>query len=252
MNMSFASAATATALLALVGCSDRTPENLVYFQRFEDATLADSAAKQENGRIGKGEITSGKVGNALHIPAGKPGAIAQLPAGAIGLKGCVEFWAKIDKDGETISNIFDPMFFRLSCDDIASYALGMSANEGHGMSGLQFHTWGMAYSASHKNYGILPLSKVLDNDPLGWHHYALVWNFDIADEDFAGKPLTAFIDGKPRYEAEWQGGKPTTQRYPKWLKGPMDVDFSFVTPSHCGYTIDEFKIWSTDKRQFEL
>lgn len=60
----------------------------------------------------------------------------------------------------------------------------------------------MAFSASSKGCGAECYGTVLGEDPAGWHHYALVWNYDIADASFEGSPLAVYIDGVKRYEAD--------------------------------------------------
>lgn len=232
-------------LSALVGCT--TPD-LQYHQNFDDAALEASSGTWSAGKIGAGEIVEGKIGKALHVKSGKPGAMVEIPAGSIGKRGCIEFWAKLDGGKKKVQSSLDPMFFSVNADGSGRIGLGFTTNEGHGDSGLQYHFWGVAYSASHRGCSTHDYSEILKGDPAAWHHYALVWNFDETDAAYDGAPVVVYIDGKPRYTA----GKPSTVRaYNKhtgWLAAKQTLDFSYATPSHSGYTIDEVKVWSTDKR----
>ena len=239
--------------MALVaGCVGLKPDpTLVYHQKFDDAALKAAVGTWTDGKMGEGEIVSGKFGNALHIPAGKRGAIVDVPAGTIGAKGCIEFWAKLDNGEGRMTSIFNPSLFALEAKGAGRLSIGFTTNEGHGDSGLQYHFWGVAYSASHRGCSSHAYSEILPDDPSGWHHYALVWNCDDAEESYKGEPLVVYIDGVKRYTAGKAGVKGKGVKHVDWLDAKQTLSFSYSGVSRSGYTIDEVKVWTTDKRIFD-
>lgn len=122
------------------GCLKTETRDLVYCQSFEDLALTAGTGRSADGRVAMGELVAGVHGQALHVPALKPGAFVSLLAGIVGLKGCAEFWAKLDNGAGSYTSIFDPAFFIIRSPDCPGFYPGWSANEGHGMSGVQFHT----------------------------------------------------------------------------------------------------------------
>jgi len=224
----------------------------VYWQRFEDRLMDDVYGAVAPGRFGAAEIVDGRYGKCLHVPAGVKGAQVDVPASIVGKRGCVEFWAKVDNGSGMIRNIVDPEFFTLVAGGVGRVALSYSVNGGNGNSGLLYHFWGLAYSSSHEGCSSHPYAEILNTEPAGWHHYALVWNYDEADVAYCGEPLVVYIDGEKRYTA----GRPRADgkinpRMIDWLQGTLQLDFSYSRPSLSGYCIDEFKIWKTDKRTWQ-
>lgn len=238
--------------MALVsGCVWLKPDpSLAYYQKFDDATLKAAVGTWADGRMGGGEIVPGKFGNALHVRSNRPGAMVEVPAGVVGKKGCIEFWAKLDNGEGRMTGIFNPSLFALVADGAGRLSIGFTTNEGHGDSGLQYHYWGMAYSASHRGCRSHAYSEILRGDPADWHHYALVWNCDETDEAYQGEPLVVYIDGEKRYTAGKPGAKSPNCLKQDWVKARQTLEFSFSSPSRSGYTIDEVKVWTTDKRAF--
>ena len=229
----------------LTGCDWFNSEpGLAYHQSFEKAT--------------EGEIVPGKIGNALHISARKPGVKFALPDGLIGQTGCVEFWAKIDGGDGRCTDTFAPQLFTLYANNDDRISIGFSTNNGHGNSGLCFRYWGLAFTASHKGCRAFPFSDILKSAPAGWHHYALTWNtagvkVDTPNQDNP-PTLVCFIDGRPCLFA---GNAKTFKEsffldQTKWRNTPITLDFSCLLRSNVGYTIDEFKLWTTDKTEFDV
>ena len=246
-------ACAAVGMALVAGCVGLKPDpSLAYYQKFDDVALKTEVGKWADGRMGGGEIVPGKFGNALHVPGGKTGAAVDVPADVIGKKGCIEFWAKLDNGEGRMTDTFNPALFELVADGAGRLSIGFTSNEGHGDSGLQYHYWGVAYSASHRGCGAHAYSEILKEDPAGWHHYALVWNYDETDEAYQGEPLVVYIDGVKRYTAGKAGVKGTGYlKYTGWMKAKQTLEFSFSHPSRSGYAIDEVRVWTTDKRTFD-
>ena len=236
----------------VTGCVGLKPDpSLAYYQKFDDAALKAAVGTWADGKMGDGEIVAGKFGNALHVLPRKPGAAVEVPAGVVGKKGCIEFWAKLDNGSGLMTSIFNPALFALTADGAGRLSIGFTTNEGHGDSGLQYHYWGVAYSASHRGCGAHAYSEILRGDPADWHHYALVWNCDEADEAYRDEPLVVYIDGEKRYTAGKPGAKSPNCLKQDWMKARQTLEFSFSAPSRTGYMIDEVKVWTTDKRAFD-
>lgn len=206
---------------------------------------------------GMGMLVPGKSGNALQIKAKSNGTHLLLPQGCIGPAGCIEFWARIDGSSPNCLCKLCPQFFTVYADGENRISLGYTDNNGHGRSGLAFRFWGLAFSDSGAACGTFRRDGEPTSDPFGWHHYALVWDkdgIDLKGKDQEDTPtLVCFIDGQPVLSA----GNAATfdpkafSDQTQWLASPLTLDISDIVRSKQGYTIDELKIWSTPKKNFD-
>ncbi|MCQ2390458.1 MAG: hypothetical protein MJ240_03445 [Kiritimatiellae bacterium] len=236
--------------------------DLVFHCSFDSTNVV---AKPEvgacTGTLGSGQIVSGKFGNAYYLPRKTPGAQFNVPKGLIEEKGCVEFWGKLNEaaSGMAFSN-GSPMFFYINCHDAFETAFQFSWNKNNGAGGAGLYTSmpGDVLLISD-NYGAgVSYSKYLGEDISDWHHYAVVWNADgissLATAAGAKVLMAIFVDGKAVTYlplAGHENWKPS-QMYGQNTDIDIGCRVGAYTANERSFTMDELKIWKTDKTSFGL
>lgn len=219
---------------------------------------SESALREKGSNYIKGAIVPGKIGNALSIPAHTAAAEFPLPVGVLGTKGCVEFWGRLDASKQRLSTCGSPRFFQIfSRNPQTEISCDWNCNNGCGGGGFTVRMDGTLMSTSQSMPDGWNPKVVLKDDVAAWHHYAFVWNIDgiksLSSEKM--KVITAvFVDGRLLMQA-------TSDHYPDWKFGILS-NYSSVLylpdrldemPGYgrAPYSIDEFKIWKTDKTDFQ-
>ena len=251
------------AVSSLAIASDET-DALIYHCTFDSASSIAHPAAGPAGAFLGGEFVPGKKGNALRIPGNVPTALVDLPRGMMQPRGTIEFWSKIENPPASYGDRGNPRFFGLSLfDDPAnpgpcSTYLQFTSNDGMGMSGL----CGMIYHramATDPHMRTNTYGPILE-DSAAWHHYAIVWDSD-------GLSFSKASDGTPAVAAivldghvlqtfgrnQFAHGKGLL-RLPE-LQGKLafpvaDTGWGYF-PRPVAFLIDEFKIWSKPKTEFE-
>jgi hypothetical protein len=237
-------------------------EGLIYWNKFESA---EATGKPQIGPISdlhSGEFVTGKSGIGLKTTDSSNNSMSiDLPKGTLGNKGCIEFWAKID--GSPVIEMSytsgpNPRFFTLSTRQ-GLFWLEYNNNNGHGMGGLcsvvSAVPYGIADSFSRSQ---TPHLGVLDSEPYGWHHYAVIWN----DEGIEGvhtfnKEIATFatlLDGKVYAARNFEG---SSKRFQSIKEGSSKFDLGVPSPNatrlnSLRFVIDDLKIWNYDKTKFDL
>ena len=242
-----------------------TASTLLYHCTFDSPESISRPAAGPAGTFLGGEFVPGKVGNALRIPGNVPTVLVDLPRGMMQPRGTIEFWSKIEDPPASYGDRGNPRFFGLSLfDDPAnpgpcSTYLQFTSNDGMGMSGL----CGMVYHramATDPHMRTNTYGPILE-DPVAWHHYAIVWDSD-------GLSFSKASDGTPAVAAivldghvlqtfgrnQFAHGKGLL-RLPE-LQGKLafpvaDTGWGYF-PRPVAFLIDEFKIWSAPKTDFAI
>ena len=225
------------------GCED----GLIFYCTFDDeAALATPAigpaVKLELGQI---KTDAGKNGGAFFVNPGIAGAEIVFPAGTFGEEGCIEFWANMASGKTEFSTGGDPRFFiLLNKNGTEESHFEFASNNGCGNSGLSGHFFGIR-AQTHTGYTyLMPYSDVFKGENYnGWHHYALVWT---------PTTLSIYLDGRKVCGAD---GKINTEQLAK-SEITMDIPLNRLTGksfnNKSAFYMDELKIWSKAKTEFDL
>ena len=239
---------------------------LLYHCTFDNPSAISSPAAGPAGRLLGGSFAPGRKGNALRTFADQPAAEVDFEPGILGPRGTIEFWAKREEQPAFAAREGNLRFFGLWLHERGetppwcSTHMQFTSNDGMGMSGLcgmvNHCSWATNPFFGHGAY------DAIQDDPFGWHHYAVAWDAD-------GLPETKAPDGGPAVVAVYLDGKPlSTQgrqtiafgaKHLKAIPGRF-AKLAFPTPSngwgssggHVPFLIDEFKIWSAPKTEFDL
>lgn len=233
-------------------------DGLVFHCTFDDITAIASPAVGPKGTYLRGSFTEGKHGGALQTTVYAQNATFELPPNFFSTSGCIEFWAKILKTSPYIGNGGDPRLFTITQKNTNNTicTLDIVSNNGGGNSG--FSTWTiLGNMANLSGCKTLRYEELFPgSDYRDWHHYAIIWDKDgIAD--LPGNPKMALlVDG--RLIPDIQGHARSTENAISVISSPMllsfthdpalDPEYSTKSP----FLIDEFKIWSYPKTDFDL
>lgn len=235
-------------------------DGLVFHCTFDDEASITTPAVGDKGAMQRGELRPGKNGNGLYVPAYTPGASFNLPEGAFGPAGTIEFWAKIAEEGPFTTEGCPRFFVILDKNGKEGCSHDWNTNNGSGGSGLTFRLFGLTPLASPK-YSIAPHSNptiITTKDRCcsfiprylspGWHHYKLVWDAQngVSDQDRLLKhSAIVYLDGTAvafrQLTPNWQG--PTTL----YNGGTLYIPNSNADYLRRAFTIDDFKIWNCAK-----
>ena len=241
-----------------------TSSTLIYHCTFDSASSIARPAAGPAGRLLGGEFVPGMKGNALRTFADQPAAEVDFEPGILGPRGTIEFWAKREEQAAFAAREGNLRFFGLWLHERGetppwcSTHMQFTSNDGMGMSGLcgmiNHCSWATNPFFGHGAY------DAIQDDPFGWHHYAVAWDAD-------GLPGTKAPDGGAAVVAVYLDGKPlSTQgrqtiafgaKHLKAIPGRF-AKLAFPTPSngwgssggHIPFLIDEFKIWSAPMTEF--
>ena len=222
-------------------------DGLIFYCTFDDeaavaAPVVGQPVKLELGQLCPGK---GKNGGALFVKPGIAGAEVQLPQGALGANGCIEFWANMASGKTEFSTGGDPRFFIIF--DSSGSEKGnfeFASNDGAGNSGICGTFFGVhAYSNRDCNY-MMPYSDIFKGEDYNvWHHYAFVWTQTI---------LAIFIDGQ---EVCRTTGNVNTQEIINTavtLDIPLSRTRGKSFNNKSAFYMDDFKIWNFAKREFAV
>lgn len=226
------------------------PSDLLFYSKF------DSAADVTNPQVGASGVgpeatfQPGASGQALYVPALTTVAEFPLPEGVPIDKGCIEFQAKVLNTRDFFVDGGDPMFFCLETDeDLLELCLELNGNNGVGSAGLNVQ--GAAGIACVGGKSSRYADILGEEDPKGWHHYALVWNTNgVAGTAYSHH---VYVDGKLFMTASKD--RIDSAEMQRNFGSVRKVVFSRPPVFGHGkspYLIDEFRIWSTDKTVFSL
>lgn len=228
---------------------------LVFHCTFDDEASVKAPVAGPSGILKGGHFTQGKDYNALFVPQYTSCARFELPEGTIGPAGTIEFWGQAENGPFTTGGC--PRFFEiLAAGATGEISQDWSTNNGSGGNGLTFRINGLTTMATSQ-WEMLSETLRTSTRPLmmgpphGWHHYALVW--DAKGLNLPSRPSAAvFLDGRLLMSTSspgWQG--------PSALFGASTLFFPSREDEMPGYAkrayaIDDFKIWSHAKTQFDL
>ena len=245
--------------LALLSVQTSWGESAPLYQCSFDS--ADAVRQSVAGGAGQvfdsATFVPGVSGNAMRVPQGVRAAAVDIPAFLMGEKGCIEFWAKIEKTSSTFSTGGDPRFFNMVYGNGSWLMFQFASNNGGGNSGVEvwFPAGGLTSRkgfASTLDYSCVFGTGAYD----AWHHWALVWNRDgirklAADGKIPGVALMldeavlASVDVASFNVAELQAAFAT----PATLNFPLQASDDY-TKNKSPFLIDEFKIWGEDRTEF--
>ena len=231
---------------------------LVFYCTFDNEAAITTPAIGPKGTFLRGDFMKGKVGMSLQTTVYSQNATFDLPADFFSTSGCIEFWAKIQKPSSYIGNGGDPRLFTItqkSTNNTIS-TLDIVSNNGGGNSG--FSTWTfLGNMASLRGCRSLHYQELFPySDYRDWHHYAIIWDKDgIAD--LPGRPRMALlVDGK--FIPDIQNHVRSAEDAAALISTPMRLSFTHdpnLDPelsTKSPFLIDEFKIWSYAKTNFDL
>ena len=237
----------ALSLYARKVSSNGIDTGLVFYCTFDDEAAIASPVVGQPVKLELGQLCpdKGKAGGALFVKPGIAGAEVQLPQGALGAEGCIEFWANLASGKTEFSTGGDPRFF-IAFDSNGSEKgnFEFASNDGGGNSGICGTVCGVhAYSNRGYNY-MMPYSDIFKGEDYnGWHHYAFVWT---------QTSLAIFIDGREACRAT---GNVITQEIANTAV-TLDIPLNRTTGksfnNKSAFFMDELKIWNFAKTSFDL
>ena len=190
---------------------------------------------------------------ALSVPAGTNVVTIPLPNGLPPERGCIEFWAKLDGNKESVGTDGDPMFIHLSPASTLEHFGWIEFNANHETGGvglgaklqdITFYTGNLDSSGSY--------ASILSGKAADWHHYALVWTIADSLWHFDGYPCFALLlDGVPVAQARWNGSW-DWDNFAANMSVPLQLNLGCPAPGmgKSAYLIDELRIWDWDKTMF--
>ena len=232
-------------------------DGLIFHCTFDDITAIASPSVGPKGTYLRGSFTEGKSGNALQTTVYAQNVTFELPSNFFNTSGCIEFWAKILKSSPYVGSGGDPRLFTITKKNTNNTicTLDIVSNNGGGNSG--FSTWTiLGNMANLRGCRTLRYEELFPgSDYRDWHHYAIIWDKDGIAE-LPGKPTKALlIDGM--LIPDVQGHARKTEDAISIISSPMllsfthdpalDPEYSTKSP----FLIDEFKIWSYPKTNFD-
>jgi len=219
-------------------------DGLVFYCTFDDEAAIASPVVGQPVKLELGQLCpdKGKNGGALFVKPGIAGAEIQLPQGALGAEGCIEFWANMASGKTEFTTGGDPRFFLLSTKDGTEIAhFEYASNNGCGNSGLGGHICGLRTQTNSGCSYLMPYSAVFKGEDYnGWHHYAFAWSTT---------ELAIYVDGKLFCRTEGTLNA-------KQIAGDVIMDIplnrlsgkSFNNKS--AFYMDELKIWNKAMTEF--
>ena len=231
---------------------------LIFYCTFDDEASITTPAFGPKGSFLQGKFLQGKIGQALLTTVYSQNATFDLPADFFSTSGCIEFWAKILKPSSYIGNGGDPRLFTITQKSSNNTICGIDivSNNGAGNSGISTATL-LGNMASLRGCRSLHYQELFPySDYRDWHHYATVWNKDGID-DLPGRPRMALlVDGK--FIPDIQNHVRSAEDAAALISTPMRLSFTHdpnLDPelsTKSPFLIDEFRIWSYAKTNFDL
>ncbi|MBP5545648.1 MAG: hypothetical protein ILM98_16370 [Kiritimatiellae bacterium] len=240
---------------AVASCGE---DGLVFHCTFDDEGAITTPVVGPKGTFLQGRFMQGKFGQALKTTVYSQNATFALPANFFKTSGCIEFWAKILKPSPNIGSGGDPRLFTITQrgSNNTICTIDIVSNNGGGNSG--FSTWTiLGNMASLRGCRSLRYENLFpSSDYRDWHHYAVVWDTN-GISNLEGEPKMALlVDGE--LIPDIQNHARSTEDALAIISTPTllsfthdpDLDPEFSTKSP--FLIDEFKIWSFAKTDFEI
>lgn len=222
-------------------------DGLVFYCTFDDEAAIASPVVGQPVKLELGQLCpdKGKNGGALFVKPGIAGAEIQLPQGALGAEGCIEFWANMASGKTEFSTGGDPRFF-IAFDSNGSEKgnFEFASNDGGGNSGICGTFFGVhAYSNRGYNY-MMPYSDIFKGEDYnGWHHYAFVWT---------QTNLAILIDGREACRATGNVNTQEIVNTAVTLDIPLNRTTGKSFNNKSAFFMDELKIWNFAKREFDI
>lgn len=231
--------------------------SLVYWCSFDSESDIVRPQVGPEGCYIAGSFVDGKEGKSLCVPAYTLAATVKLPAGVIGDKGCIEFWAKLVERKYGFTDKGDPHFFDIIGPN-GVFSLAYNANNGMANSGLCGGTPGTSMT-THPGYrGSMSYEAILSSgDVYEWHHYALVWDSEGIDANGERVYSAIMLDGKfvSKVHTPFAPDSRCTHMM-QVAQLPFEIQIPVQrkdvhSHSKAPVCIDEFKIWNFAKTTFE-
>lgn len=201
-----------------------------------------------------GAFEPGHIGNAMRVGPRREAARFEIPAGFLKPKGCIEWWARIQSQGDGFTSC-DPRFFRIRFNETVDSVFEFSSNDGMGGGGLVIRFPGICHVQKRHHRTAWKYSQYFGEEQAnGWHHYAFVWNAEglpaRTAEGETPRCIAVFIDGKEI------STEPLDLRQRISLSALENLSATIDFPFHgeldnpligsAEYLIDEMKIWDVD------
>lgn len=229
--------------------SAKPANDLIYYSTCDDVASIENPKVGPKGKVLNSRFVEGKKGKGFEVEGRRPGARINLPSGFFGPKGTIEFWAQIKNPKDYFIDGGDPRFFQVDNGvDFPIFFLEYAANDGGGNSGLHVLAVDNWQSSFGGFCGSMPYSKVLGEKKSEWHHYAVAWNRD------ADVKMSVYLDGVLQYSSKKFY---SDEKLKECFGVPQILSFGMTETWHinlskCTYVIDEFKVWSVEKKAFNL
>ena len=222
-------------------------DGLIFYCTFDDEAAVAAPVVGQPVKLELGQLCpdKGKNGGALFVKPGIAGAEIQLPQGALGAEGCIEFWANMASGKTEFSTGGDPRFFVLFDHNGSEKGnFEFASNDGAGNSGICGTFFGVhAYSNRDCNY-MMPYSDIFKGkDYNGWHHYAFVWT---------PTKLTIFLDGKEICSTAGQLNTEAIANSALTFDIPLNRKTGKSFNNKSAFYMDDLKIWNFAKTEFNL
>ena len=225
---------------------------LLYWNTFDSEAATQKPMIGPRTELNAGRFISGVKGKALHTGGSHDVLSFRMPPNAFQPKGCIEFWAKLDVEGDVIPAGSHPRFFWLSRpNSTGGIRIDYSPNNGVGAGGLTAIFNNISLGSSTFG-GQNTYSSILGSDYAGWHHYALVWNEKGIETGTADKPSVAlYLNGKLVSREIHVPGPLSVESITRHETLFLMSTYLYNGVSKMPYAIDELKIWNYDKTEFE-
>jgi Ca2+-binding RTX toxin-like protein len=213
------------------------------------AQVANSVIGPNAEYLGGGSFAAGKFGGAFFAGNDDDERVLVPKLGVINPRaGAIDFWGKIEGFPEFIPWGANPYFINDRGTDQTEHwiaGVGFNGNNGTGGGGL---TAVVSGNGAATGSFALPwrYDQVLQDDPDGWHHYALVWNAD-GIPGTGGQNVAVYLDGELN-STQWD----------VWDPGDLNeliVEEAFLVllDNRVGQgttAIDNLKVWDFAKTNF--
>ena len=228
-------------------------ERLVYRNTLDSVDAVEHPVIGPPGSCSNATFVAGKFGSALYVPAGTCAAAIPLPMGLPAEKGSVEFWARLEGSNETFGRNGDPMFLYVcsssnsSCVatiEISARVLPTQGGPGAFLFNYNMHPYRDPPARSYAAF-------LSENGVTDWHHYALVWNVNGISSLSQYVLMAVYLDGTKMGHCAINTGW-NRDDFMATLSQPLTICLSYPNAEKglSPYSIDELRIWDSDKTVF--
>lgn len=240
-----------------IGAYEHSPSpftaRLVYRNTLDSVDAVEHPVIGPPGTCSNATFVAGKFGSALYVPAGTCAAAIPLPMGLPAERGCVEFWARLEGSNETFGRNGDPMFLYVcsssnsSCVATIDISAQVLPTKGGPGAFLFNHSMYPYRDPPVRSYaGFLSEDGVKD-----WHHYSLVWNVNGISSLSPYVVMAVYLDGTKMGHCPINTGW-NQDEFMATLSQPLTICLSYpnAEKGQSPYSIDELRIWDSDKTVF--